>query len=82
MTDREKRLESGLTERMRVLGFVNGSDHNSFAGKGRFGKGAFVQRSDGLEEVGEKKKENAWLESGSAWVSRTKNERVCGCGCV
>jgi hypothetical protein len=67
---------------MRVLGFANGSDQNSFAGKGRLGKGAFVQRSDGLEEVGEEKKENAWLESGSAWMSKTKSERVCGGGCV
>lgn len=66
---------------MRVLGFVNGSDHNSFACKGSFGKGAFVQRSNGQEDVGEKKKESAWLESGAAWVSET-NDKVCGCGCV
>lgn len=54
----------------------------AFAGKGRFGKGAFVQLSGGLEEASERKKENAWLQSGSAWISMAKNERVCGCGCV
>jgi hypothetical protein len=52
------------------------------ARQGRFGKGAFVQLSDGLEGVDEKRKENVRRQSSRVWMSKTKNEGVCACGCV
>lgn len=50
-----------LNRKNARAGVCEGLRSQQLAGKGRFGKGAFVQRSNGLEEGGEKKKANAWL---------------------